>query len=531
MSDSVTLCGLTWATPDGTAVLSGLGFSFAAERTGLVGRNGSGKTTLLRLIAGELTPGSGHVHLAGKPGRLRQELLADGSETVADLFAARDALELLERAEAGTAGLEDLGDADWTLPARMQSALRRCGLALDPWAPLSGLSGGQRTRGVLAALLFSEPDILLLDEPTNNLDRAGRATVIDLLRDWRRAAIVVSHDRELLEEMDAIVELSTLGARRYGGGYSAYRTLKAAEVEAAHLDLAHAEKTRAEQERRAQQAAERKARRDSRGRKGRAKGDQSKILMDAAKERAEASGGAGARLRDGRRAAAGAKVSQAREKVEIVEPLAMELVPTGLARSRTVLRLEDVSGGPDAERPVIRDLALTVTGPERIAVTGPNGSGKTTLLDIIAGRRAPVSGAVRLQVACAYLDQHVGLLAPQLSLRDNFSRLNPAAGQTECHAALARFRFRSEDALKPAASLSGGERLRAALACTIGRTRPPALLILDEPTNHLDLDALAALEVALASYDGALLVASHDEAFLARLVPDRRLEIGGERYE
>ncbi len=427
MSDSVTLSGLTWATPDGTAVLSGLAFSFGAERAGLVGRNGSGKTTLLRLIAGELAPGFGHVHVAGNSGLLRQELLADRSETVADLFDARDALELLERAEAGTAGLKELGEADWTLPARMKSALRRCGLALAPWAPLSGLSGGQRTRAGLAALLFAEPDILLLDEPTNNLDRAGRATVIDLLRNWRQAAIVVSHDRELLEEMDAIVELSTLGARRYGGGYSAYRAMKAAEVEAAHLDLAHAEKARAEQERRAQQAAERKARRDSNGRKARAKGDQPKILMDAAQERAEASGGAGARLRDVRRAAAEAKLSEAREKVEIIEPLAMEIALTGLPRSRTALRLEEVSGGPDAERPIIRDLSLSITGPERIAVTGPNGSGKTTLLDLIAGRRAPLSGAVRLEVACAYLDQHVGLLAPELSLRGNFKRLKPRA--------------------------------------------------------------------------------------------------------
>ena len=526
MPASVTLSNLSWSAPDGTTVLSDLSFSFGAECTGLVGRNGSGKTTLLRLIAGDLAPGSGQVHVVGTAGLLRQEILPAPSETVAGLFGARAALELLDRAEAGRAVLAEMADADWTLPARMEAALHRCGLSLDPRTPLASLSGGQRTRAGLAALLFARPDILLLDEPSNNLDRAGRASVIEVLRDWRQPAIVVSHDRELLDAMEAIVELSDRGARRYGGGYGDYRLWKAGEAEAAHRELARAEKARAEQKRRAQQTAERKARRDSRGYKSRVKGGQPKILMDAAKERAEGSAGSGARLREDRRAAAQARVSDAREKVEIVDPLSMEIAPTGLPRSRTVLRLEGVSGGPDPDRPVIREFSLTMTGPERIAVTGPNGSGKTTLLDLIAGRRARVSGTVWLGVPCAYLDQQLGLLPPGLSLREAFKRLNPQTEETECRSALARFRFRAQDALKEVGALSGGERLRAGLACTIGRAEPPALLLLDEPTNHLDLDGLEALEAALTSYDGALLVVSHDDAFLTRLGLDRRLEVG-----
>lgn len=528
MSASVTLARLCWSTPDGTAVLSDLDFTFGAERTGLVGRNGSGKTTLMRLIAGELTPRSGHVQITGSLGVLRQDILADPSETVADLFGVTAALELLDRADAGQAGIEDLAAADWTLLARMEAALHHCGLEVDPGAALGTLSGGQRTRAGLAALLFAEPDILMLDEPTNNLDRAGRAAVAEVLRGWRQTAIVVSHDRELLEEMDAIVELGPLGARRYGGPYSAYRSWKAGEIEAAQRDLLDAEKRRAEQARRAQQTAERKARRDGRGRRNRAGGGQPKILLDAAKERAEGSGGASARLHDDRRRAAEGRVAKAREKVEVIDPLTMQINPTGLAPSRRVLRLEAISGGHDTRRPIIRDFSLTMTGPERVAITGANGRGKTTLLDLIVGRLAPVSGRVVPGVASAYLDQTVSLLAPEQSLRDNFQRLNPAAPETECRAALARFRFRAEDALRRAGTLSGGERLRAGLACTIGRADPPAFLILDEPTNHLDLDGLAALEAALNAYDGALLVVSHDETFLARLGLQRRIEIDAE---
>ena len=156
----------------------------------------------------------------GTLGVLRQAVQPDPDETVADLFGVTEALALLRRAEGGEAGVEELALADWTLEARLAS----CARAASDWhapaeTPLATLSGGQRTRAGLAALVFAEPDFILLDEPTNNLDRDGRRAVIDLLADWRAGAIVVSHDRELLETMDAIVELTSLGATRYGGNF------------------------------------------------------------------------------------------------------------------------------------------------------------------------------------------------------------------------------------------------------------------------------------------------------------------------
>src|SRR5690606_29144903 len=153
----------------------------------------------------------------GRVGMLRQTVQVGEGETVADLFDVRGPLDLLRRAGRGEAGIEELGDADWTLAGRMEAALARVGLDASAETPLSALSGGQRTRAALAALVFAEPDFLLIDEPTNNLDREGRAAVIGLLAGWRAGAIVVSHDRELLETMDAIIELTSLGATRYGG--------------------------------------------------------------------------------------------------------------------------------------------------------------------------------------------------------------------------------------------------------------------------------------------------------------------------
>ena len=525
MSAFITLSNLSWSTPEGAPLFTNLNLTFGPERIGVVGRNGTGKSTLLRLIAGDLSPASGQVRRAGTLAMMRQDQIEQEGDTIADLFGVGAALDLLDRADRGVAEAHELAKADWTLPARMEAALVRCGLSADPHTKLMTLSGGQRARAALAALILADPDILLLDEPTNNLDRAGRDAVISLLRGWTGGAIIASHDRELLEEMDAIVELTSLGAARYGGGYSAYRERKQTELQAAEHDLAHAEQAKREAARRAQQAAERKARTDAKGRRARATGSQPKIILDGMKARAEKTGGAAERLREARAAAADKALSAAREKIEVLQPLHMDIAPTGLAQGKTVLRLAGVSAGYDPGQPIIRNLSLTITGPERVVIAGPNGSGKTTLVRLIAGEIVPQEGAAELTAPFALLDQQAALPEPERALLDNFLIANPDATAHMAHAALARFGFRARDALRRADELSGGEALRAALACALGGAPPPQLLILDEPTNHLDLDGIEALEAALAAYDGAVLAISHDEAFVRALGPDRTISL------
>ncbi|HEV7367879.1 ABC-F family ATP-binding cassette domain-containing protein [Arenibaculum sp.] len=525
MPASISISGLSWSTPDGHRLFSDLDFSFGAERAGLVGRNGVGKTTLLKLIAGELAPGTGSVSVTGRLGVLRQTVQVGPDETVADLFGVSDALAVLRRAEAGEASAEELAAADWTLEARIAAALGRVGLDAGQDARLAMLSGGQRTRAGLAALVFREPDLLLLDEPSNDLDREGRRALIDLLAGWRAGAVVVSHDRELLDTMDAIVELTSLGARRYGGNWSHYRERKAIELAAARHDLADAEKRVADAARSAQATAERQARRDRAGRKKAAKGDMPRILIGMLEDRSEGTSGGNARLAERRRAQAAEAAAGARERIEILQPLTVHVPSTGLAPTRTVLKLDGVTAGYEPGMPVIRDLSLTVVGPERLAVAGPNGSGKTTLLAVVAGRLRPWRGTARTMVGHAMLDQRVSLLDPTVSIRDNFRRLNPEADENACRAALARFMFRADVALKAVSTLSGGQVLRAGLACVLGGSAPPPLLILDEPTNHLDVDSIEAVEAGLRAYDGALLIVSHDEAFLGNVGISRTLDL------
>lgn len=528
MPSSITLKNLSWSTLDGHRLLSDLDLSFGSGRTGLIGNNGTGKTTLLRLIDGTLIPSGGTVSPGGRVAMMRQMAQIPDGQTLADIFDMRDALARLERIEQGHPTNDDLDRADWTLETRFQDALAQVALpAMEPDKPFAELSGGEKTRALLAALLHTAPDIILLDEPTNNLDDDGRSAVTRILSAWRGTAIVVSHDRTLLETMDSIVELTGLGAQTYGGNWSAYRARKTVELQAAEHRRDVAEQTVRDIDRRTQVRQEQKQKRDAAGKRKRARGDQPKILLDGMKQRAERTGGSNARLADRQRQAAAQQAADARAKIEILQPVSMTLNTCGLPNGKTVAEAIGLTGGYHAGEPVVRNLSLSLVGPERVAVEGANGSGKTTLLRLLTGQLRPDDGMARIHGHHAILDQHMRLLDPALTIRENYCFLNPDADENSCRAALARFQFRADAALQPVGTLSGGEMLRAGLAAVLGGPRPPQLLMLDEPTNHLDLRSIEALEAALTAYDGALLVISHDKTFLDTIGVTRRIRLEG----
>ena len=524
MPSFATLDGLSYRTPEGRSLFENLTVAFGAERTGLVGRNGVGKTTLLRLVLGELSPVAGSMTVRGRVGVLRQAVQPPAGASVADLLGLAEPLARLGRISDGVGDEDDLAEADWGLEARLDAALADVGLAgmaLD--RPAASLSGGQVTRASLAGLLAQEPDLLILDEPTNNLDTEARDLVARVLERWRGGALVVSHDRELLRRMDRIVELSGLGAKVYGGNYDLYLERKAAEEAAAARDLADAERTQARVAREVQQAAERKARRDAAGRRFAAKGSEPRIVLGAMAERAEGSGARESRLGERRRDAAAAGLAEAQGRVERLRKLGFALPPSGIAAGKTALAFDGVGFGYAGGAPILQDISLRIVGPERVAVSGPNGAGKTTLIRLAAGELQPTSGRITRGAATAFLDQQTAMLRPDETLVEAFRRLNPQAGENAARAALARFLFRNVAADKQVASLSGGERLRAALACTLMAERPPQLLVLDEPTNHLDLDSIEAVEAALSGYDGAVMVVSHDRDFLDAIGVEREI--------
>jgi ATPase subunit of ABC transporter with duplicated ATPase domains len=529
---SVVAERLSYALPDGRALFHELNLSFGRERTGLVGSNGSGKSTLVRLLAGELAPSSGVVRRTAAVAVLPQDFRPAPDAPLAVVLGIDERLQALRRMEAGESTLADLelvGD-EWELPERAAAVLARFGLShLSPDRPVGTVSGGEATRVALAGLALGRPDFLLLDEPTNHLDAASREALYAFVEGWTGGILCVSHDRALLRRMDRIVELSSLGVRVYGGDYEAYRERRAQDDAAAEREMESARAALRLAESEARELRERQARREARGKRERATANMPKILLNARKAKAQSTG---ARVRavierevEERREQLGA----ARSRVEERERPRFELASTGLPAGRTVLELLDVTVRfPGAERPVLDGVALRIVGPERVAVTGPNGSGKSTLLRVATGRLAPDAGSVRRpgDGEVAFLDQEGVALDPALSVLENFRAFHPRMDATAARYALARFLFSHEAALQSVGTLSGGQRLRASLACVLGGEHPPSLLVLDEPTNHLDLEAIEAMESALREYDGALLVVSHDAEFLEAIGVERRVSTG-----
>lgn len=527
----LTFDQLALATPDGHPLFSGLTLALGRERVGLVGRNGSGKSSLLRLVAQGETPVAGTIATQGRIAMLDQ-LPPDGAMPVADALGIGDAWAQVARIEAGQGRAADFETVDWSLPARVDSIVADLGLPADIMTRRIGsLSGGEHMRVALARLLLAAPDLILLDEPTNNLDAEGRAAIVTLLSGWKGGALVASHDRALLNHMDRIVELSPASVRIHSGGWDSFAAAREADRARKEEALEQAARAVKTARRDAQNAFEKQARHDRAGQSEARKGSAPKILLGAQKRRAEATAGRLDAAASAQIEAAEQQQRQAQAGVDILTPIRFAVPPTGLAANAMLVEARGVSLTV-AGRTLFGPLDLIVRGPERIALTGANGSGKTSLLRLLLGTGAPTQGRITAaHHRMALLDQNLTLLdAPQGdddSLLATMQRLNPGLNTQDAHAALAAAGFRGRWAARSAASLSGGERMRLALACLFARPDPPQMMLLDEPTNHLDMEATLLLETALADYDGALLCVSHDTTFRDAIGLKRVVHLGG----
>jgi ATPase subunit of ABC transporter with duplicated ATPase domains len=318
--------------------------------------------------------------------------------------------------------------------------------------------------------------------------------------------------------------------RGYGGNYDAFRALRDAEAAAAEAELAEAQAARKRATADARRIQERQAHRAARGKKSRREGGVPKILLNARRNASEGTAARLARTLDSVQEAATRRVDEAKERVEELALLRMDVAPSGLPKGKDVLVLEDVAyTPPGAGAPLLEGIDLVMRGPERVALAGPNGSGKTTLLQLAIGELMPARGTVRLGVprhSIAYLDQAVRLLPPLGTVLEAFMAAHPEWDEGHARHVLARYLFPGDAALAPVDRLSGGERMRAGLAYVLGGSSGPSLLLLDEPTNHLDFQSLEVVERAVAAYDGALLVVSHDPEFLAAVGVQRELDLG-----
>jgi ATPase subunit of ABC transporter with duplicated ATPase domains len=508
---------------------------------GLVGANGAGKSTLLRTLAGTEPAETGTVGLSpptATVGYLPQERDRRPGETVRDFLArrtgvaaAQNAMDAAANALAeGTAGADDdygtalerwldLGGAD--LDERAEQVTGELGLAVDLDRAMTALSGGQAARAGMASLLLSRYDVFLLDEPTNDLDLEGLKRLEEFVTGLRAGTVLVSHDREFLTRTVTKVlelDLAQQQIRLYGGGYGAY--LDEREVARRHAREAYDEFADTK-ESLLERARMQRGWADKGVRNARRKApDNDKIARSIRGESSE------------KQAAKAKQTDRMIERLDVVEEprkeweLRMEIAaaPRGGAVVAT-LRGAVIRRGPFTLGPV----DLQIDWADRVAITGANGSGKSTLLAALLGRLPLEQGQASLGsgVVVGEVDQARDLFVGGTPLMAAFGAAVPELTDPEVRTLLAKFGLRAGHVMRPADSLSPGERTRAALALL--QARGVNLLVLDEPTNHLDLPAIEQLETALATYPGTLLLVTHDRRMLEAVHTTRHLEVADGR--
>ncbi|RLP82885.1 ABC transporter ATP-binding protein [Mycetocola lacteus] len=532
---AISLFDLNLTRPDGTVTLDGLSGTIGVGRTGLIGANGSGKSTLLRLIAGELTPTRGRVVTGGAVGYLPQSLTLDTDATLADVLGIGPQLRAFRAIESGDVDphhFDILGDR-WDVEAQGARALTECGLPeTDLDRRIGTVSGGEAMLVAIAGLRLARAPITLLDEPSNNLDRDARHTLYRMVETWPGTLVVVSHDTVLLDRMEQTAELFAGSLTVFGGPYSAWRAHHEQE-QAAAIQAERSADLAVKKERRQRQEAETLlARRLRAGKKASEQRRGDKIVMNQRASEAQESAGKLRGNLENRVEAATEARDRAAERVRREESIHLELPDPRVARSRRIAEFE-LSG-----------RTRVIQGPERVALIGGNGVGKTTLLrelldsgirvdphaagphgSVSTGVTAPGERARLLTDRVGYLAQRLDGLTEGASALENLRQAAPETPDGEIRGILARMLLRGDAVHRPVSTLSGGERFRVSLARLLFAEPPAQLLILDEPTNNLDLASVDRLVEALSEYRGALLVVSHDDAFLARIHCDRVWEL------
>ncbi|WP_053129663.1 ABC-F family ATP-binding cassette domain-containing protein [Pseudomonas sp. MIACH] len=514
----ISLQHLGFQFANGETLLDDLNLSIDHTPTGIVGRNGQGKSILAKLIAGVLLPTSGSLDRSARVAYVPQNVVVAAGDTVAHVTGAAEALAALERMARGAAQVQDLTliDERWDLAERLRAALDAAGLEqLDAKTPAAQLSGGQLARVAVIGALLAAPQLLVLDEPTNHLDSAGRHWLLRVLAAWRGGLVVVSHDRQLLDTMGRIIELSPLGPQVYGGNYQAYRTQRDGQQQAAIAALEHARQARSRERQRLQKDHDNRQRHAAHSRKQADTANVDRLTRSRWKSAATE---VVSTLRSAHRAdktQLDDQVRQAYARVEEKKPTLLALPGSAVPNGRQVLSLIHAQL-PWLDHPA---LTLNLMGPVRVAVHGPNGCGKSTLLKLLAGQWQPLSGECRVHVPSAYIDQHLALLDEQRSLVEQLNLLDTSLAEGELRTRLALLQLDALRVTQPTAHLSGGERLKAAMAIALWRQTPAQLLLLDEPTNHLDLQSVRAFEQALHAFTGAMVVVSHDQAFVQAIQP------------
>lgn len=506
-------CSFSFNT--GEEVYSNIQLTLEPGLSALIGQNGAGKSVLAGQLA-QQQPSVCHF-LPQLPPALWQQL------SLGDLLGITDKLNALQQLADGQCdtGTLSIIDGHWQLADDLCRELQQINASADIQQCCGSLSGGQLNHLRLWWAFYQQRPLLILDEPSNHLDSAGRNWLSQKMAGFlarpNSAILLISHDRQLLQHVEVIHELSGNGLTRYGGNYEFYQQQHLLQHSALQQQRQQAERKVAQQQRQAQAAAERAVKRQQRGEKRR--GSQAAILLDYQKNRAQTAASARRTQEQQQLKQAQQRLQQLKTQQEIIKPQQFYLQAPAVSGSKLLVNAVALQLAHGNKPP----LSFNWRSKQRVHLQGCNGSGKSSLLKTLAGLITPAAGQLQLNCTVQYLDQHFSLLKPELTALDNLRRHCPLLCETAARTLLASAGFRADKALKSAAVLSGGERMK--LAMLMVSQHSENLLLLDEPDNHLDLQAKQLLAQALYHYPAGFVVVSHDQYFIDQLGIDTVLQL------
>lgn len=492
----------------------------AHQKVALIGNNGSGKSTLLKIIAQQLSPASGQMTVNAQPYYIPQIFGQYNHLTVAQALRIEDKLNAFYRILEGDVSDKNMQilDDDWTIEERSIQAMAYWDLEdISFNQSLSTLSGGQKTKIFLAGILIHQPQIVLLDEPSNHLDAESRQLLYDWVIATPSTLIVVSHDRKLLNLLDTTYELTSNGIVLYGGNYDFYTGQKQIAEQALKEDILHQEKAVRKAREKERETIERQQKLDARGKKKQEKSGTARIMMNTLRNRAENSTN---KLKDVHQEKIGhlsQKLQELRDSTPDIDKIKLDFESSAIHKGKILFSADNINYSySDPDLLWKEDLSVEIMSGDRIALKGKNGSGKTTLIQIILGNLSPICGKIQnADYRTLYIDQEYSLVQPGLNVYEQAQKFNNSLLQEhEVKIRLNRFLFTKETWDKSCSLLSGGEKMRLLLCCLNLQQQSPDMMILDEPTNNLDIQNIKILTQAIHSYQGTLIVISHDEYFL-----------------
>lgn len=523
---------ISYTSPSGKTILQNINLSLVeGEKAALVGDNGSGKSTLLRILAGDLSPDDGSVNITDHWWAVPQHFGQFDSNSVAQVLQVEHKIEALRAIESGSADTRyfDVIADDWTILERLQAALEKWGLPdLAPDTSVSFLSGGEKTRVLLAGMDIHQPELVLMDEPTNHLDTSGQEKLYGMIRESNAGFLIVSHDRELLELCNPIFELSSLGLKKYGGNYSFYEEQKQVEREAIDHKIHHTKQSISEAKQKHREVMQRKQKRNARGNKKARKKGLSKMAINAARNQAEESTSRLSDVHEQKIKEERQRLQELKQRRRKLKRIKIDLDNSSLHTGKILFEADRINytylGSTSLWK---QPLRFVISSGDRIRITGDNGSGKTTLIKLLNGELKPTTGTLKIQSEHRFkLNQEYSIIDREATVLQQAQASNQInKPDHELKTLLHRYLFDESVWDQPCHSLSGGEMMRLSLCCLALQAEQPDTMILDEPTNNLDLRNIKILTDAISSYRGTLVVISHDKKFVKEVNLNRTIEL------